>query len=83
MTETLMEEEKPTNKETVKQEETDSLIHNTTKSYPAFVQNFKIPGAVLPEISLTQGFLCTRSVPKVRGLPSKLSFLLSDYHKIP
>ena len=25
----------------------------------------------------------TRSVPKVRGLPSKLSFLLSDFHDIP
>ena len=26
--------------------------------------------------------VCTRSVPKVRGLPSKLSFLLSDFHEI-
>ena len=26
---------------------------------------------------------CTRSVPKVRGLPSKLSFLLLDFHEIP
>ena len=28
-------------------------------------------------------YTCTRSVPKVCGLPSKLSFLLLDFHEIP
>ena len=51
------EKEKWTNKGNDKQEEADSLLHNTT-SYPTFVPNFKILGTVVPEKSLTQISLC-------------------------
>ena len=46
--------EKGTNKGTDKQYVANSLIHNTTYSYPMFVPNFKIPGQVVAEKSLTK-----------------------------
>ena len=45
-----------TNKWNDKQQQAESLLHN--KSYPTFVPNFKIIGAVVPEKSLTQISLC-------------------------
>ena len=50
------EKEKWTNKGNDKQQHADSLLHNM--SYPTFVPNFKILGAVNPEKSLTQISLC-------------------------
>ena len=41
-----------------KQQEADSLSHNTKKTYPTFVSNFEILGTVVPEKSLTQISLC-------------------------
>ena len=52
------EKEKWTNKGNDKQQHADSLLHNTTKSYPTFVPNFKILGTVVPEKPLTQISLC-------------------------
>ena len=48
-------EEKWTNNGNGKHQEADSLLH---KSYPTFVPNFKILGAVVSVKSLTQIFLC-------------------------
>ena len=50
------EKDKWTNKGNDKQQHADSLLHN--KSYPTFLPNFKILGAVVPEKSLTQMSLC-------------------------
>ena len=49
------EKEKWTNKGNDKQQHADSLFFTQyNKSYPTFVPNFKILGAVVPEKSLTQ-----------------------------
>ena len=51
------EKEKWTNKGNDKQQHADSFTQYN-KSYPTFVQNFKILSAVVPEKSLTQISLC-------------------------
>ena len=43
-----------------KHEASDSLLHNTTMSYPMLVPNFKILGDVVPEKSVTKIFLCEK-----------------------
>ena len=43
------EKEKMTNKRKDKHEDADSVLCNKKKSYPMFVPNFKILGAVVPE----------------------------------
>ena len=48
------EREKWTNKGNDKQEEADSLLHNTTSHTQHLYQNFKILSAVVPEKSLTK-----------------------------
>ena len=51
--------EKRTNKENDKHESADSVFKQYNKSYPMFVQNFKILGAIVPEKSLTKKSLYT------------------------
>ena len=53
------ETEKWTNKGNDKQQHADFFFTQYNKSYPTFVQNFKILGTVVPEKSLTQISLCT------------------------
>ena len=67
--------EKKINKGNDKHEDADSLLHK--KSYPMFIRNFKILGAVVPEKSLTKILLEKKKNGQIKGMIGMRMLILS------